>query len=97
MAEPSTRDVAEVMRDEMVVRDRITALIRSGPRTIPELAEALGYPSPEVVFWVMAMWRYGTLVPTGKAGADGYYRYRLSEEHPVPTEQVEASHGQGQP
>jgi predicted Rossmann fold nucleotide-binding protein DprA/Smf involved in DNA uptake len=85
MTNPSTRDVAEVMRDEMVMRQRIAAMLRDGPKTIPELAEALGCPSQEVVFWVMAMWRYGMLVPTGKAGADGYYRYRLSEEHPVPT------------
>jgi hypothetical protein len=86
MTETSTRDVAEVMRDEMVVRHRIADLVRDRPKTIPELAESLGYPSREVVFWVMAMWRYGTLVPTGKAGADGYCRYRLSEERPVPTE-----------
>jgi hypothetical protein len=86
MAEPSPRDVAEVMRDEMIVRPRIAALVRDGPKTIPELAVALGCPSREAVFWVMAMCRYGTLVPTGKAGEDGYYRYRLREENPVPTE-----------
>jgi hypothetical protein len=86
MTEPSLRAVADVMRDEMVVTPRIAALVRDGPRTIPELAVALEYPSQEVVFWVMAMCRYGTLVPTGKAGEDGYYRYRLSEENPVPTE-----------
>jgi hypothetical protein len=86
MTEPSPRDVAEVMRDEMVVRPRITDLVRDGPRTIPELAVALGCPSWEVVFWVMAMCRYGALEPTGKAGEDGYYRYRLREDTPEPKE-----------
>jgi hypothetical protein len=86
MTESSTRDVAEVMRDEMVVRPRIEALVRNRPRTIPELAESLGCPSREIVFWVMAMCRYGILAPAGRAGADGYYRYRMSEERPVPTE-----------
>ena len=86
MTVPSTRDVAEVMRDEMVVSHRIAALVRDSPKTIPELAVALGYPSREVVYWVMAMCRYGTLAPAGKASVDGYYRYRVSEEHPAPTE-----------
>ena len=93
MRNPNTRDVAEVIRDEMAVRDRIVAVLHDDPKTIPEIAEALGSPGQEVVFWVMAMCRYGMLVPTGKAGADGYYRYRLTQEHPIPTESVETSHG----
>jgi hypothetical protein len=93
MRNPNMRDVAEIMRDEMVVRDRIASMLRDGPKTIPEIAEALGCPGQEVVFWVMAMCRYEMLVPTGKAGADGYYRYRLTQEHPIPTESVETSHG----
>jgi hypothetical protein len=85
MRVPGPRDVAEVVRDEMVVRHRIADLVQDGPKTIPELAEALGCPSREVVFWVMAMWRYGMLEPAGNAGEDGHYRYR-SREHPAPTE-----------
>jgi hypothetical protein len=95
MRNPNMRDVAEVMRDEMAFRDRIAGMLYNSPKTIPEIAEALGCPSREVVFWVMSMCRYGMLVPTGKAGAEGYYRYRLTRENPKPTESVEMSHGQG--
>jgi hypothetical protein len=69
---------SEMLRDEMVMRDRIAALLRGGPRTIPEIAALLEQPSPEVVCWVMAMRRYGMLEEEGKADADGYFAYALT-------------------
>jgi hypothetical protein len=71
------RQHAEMLRDEMVMRPRIAALLRDGPKTIPALAEALGRPSPEVVCWVMGMRRYGMVEEKGKADADGYFVYGL--------------------
>lgn len=73
------RSHSEIMRDEMVVRDRIAAFVADGPRTIPEIARHLGHPTHEVVIWVMVMWKYGILRDTGKPNADGYYTYELSE------------------
>jgi DNA-binding IclR family transcriptional regulator len=74
------RDPAEVMRDEMIVKDRIATLLREGPRSIPEIAEALGCPAREVTLWVMALRRYGVLEELPKPKADDYYRYRLLGE-----------------
>jgi hypothetical protein len=76
----SLRDLNEVMRDEMVERDRVTALLRAGPLTLPEMARALGAPDFEVTKWVMAMRRYGRVRDLPKARADDYYRYELVEE-----------------
>jgi predicted transcriptional regulator len=73
----SPRLRAEMLREEMVMRDRIAALLDHGPLTIPEIAEQLGRPSPEVVCWVMAMRRYGMVEEEGKADADGYFTYAL--------------------
>jgi predicted transcriptional regulator len=73
------RDVREIMRDEMVFKDKIVTVLRDGPKTIPEIAEALEYPSHEVVYWLMAMWRYGVVVETGKPDDEGYYQYKLTE------------------
>ncbi len=73
------RGISEVMRDEMVVRDKITDLLQQEPKTIPQIAEILGYPSREILIWVMAMWRYGSVEETGRADAKGYYQYRLKE------------------
>jgi DNA-binding IclR family transcriptional regulator len=77
MSDRIMRNPAEVMRDEMVIRDRILELLSVEPLTIPEIAEKLGYPTHEVVRWVMAMWSYKLVEETGKAGQDGYYRYRV--------------------
>jgi hypothetical protein len=80
MATQTMRSLAEVMRDEMVMRGRIVAALREGPRTIPELAAALGSPAPEVTLWVMALRRYRALEELPKPKADDYYRYRLAGE-----------------
>jgi hypothetical protein len=73
------RNLGEVLRDEMVMKDEIITLLQNGPKTIPEIAGALGFPSHEVMQWVMAMWRYGKLEETGKANDDGYFQYQLKE------------------
>ena len=75
------RGLAEVLRDEMVMKDKIVDLLREEPRTIPEMAEALGYPSHEVLLWVMALWRYGTVVEVEKKRTEEYFQYTLSAEH----------------
>ncbi len=80
MGGAAPRDLLEVMRDEMVVKDRIASILREGPRTIPEIAEALGCPPREVTLWVMALRRYGALEELPKGKADDYYRYKLAKE-----------------
>jgi DNA-binding IclR family transcriptional regulator len=77
VSERITRNPAEVMRDEMAVRDRILELLAAEPLTIPEIAEKLGVSTHETVRWVMAMWSYKLVEETGKAGPDGYYRYQV--------------------
>jgi hypothetical protein len=74
------RDIAEVMREEMVMRPRIAALLAGGPKTIPEIAAALDLPAPDVTLWVMALRRYGVLEELPKPRAEDYYRYRLLGE-----------------
>ena len=74
------RDVHEVMRDEMIVRDKIRELLAEGPKTIPVLAEALEAPTQEVVMWLMAMRRYGSVEEVGRADTDGYFKYTLAKE-----------------
>lgn len=71
-----SRDIGEVMRDGMIMRDRITTLVSEAPRTIPEIAAALEHPANEVMYWVMTMWRYGSLEEVGKPDVEGYYKYK---------------------
>jgi predicted transcriptional regulator len=77
-----TRDVREVMRDEMVMRDRIVALMKDGPKTVPEVAQALDVPDHEAMYWIMAMRRYGLLVEVGRPNEFGYFCYKVVEKSP---------------
>ena len=73
---PTTnRDVREVVREEPVMRARILEALADGPRTVPEIAAAIGCPTHEVVFWVMGMRRYGWLSEVKGSVEDGYFRY----------------------
>jgi predicted Rossmann fold nucleotide-binding protein DprA/Smf involved in DNA uptake len=80
MEKKLNRDLAEVMRDEMYLRDKVTDLLQKGPKTIPEIAAELGHPSHEVMIWVMGMRRYGIIFEMPKDRADDYYQYRLRSE-----------------
>ena len=69
------RDVREVIREEPVMRPRILAALANGPLTVPQIAEAVGAPTHEVVFWVMGMRRYGWLIEVKATPVDGYFQY----------------------
>ena len=73
------RNLDEVLRDEMVERDRISGFLRTGPHTIPEIAAGLSEPVDEVTKWVMGMRRYGRLHELPKGRADDFYQYELAE------------------
>jgi hypothetical protein len=72
----SKRDRRDVIRDEMIWRGKIRDLLLSGPRTVPDMALALGQPVPEVMAWMMGMRKYGLIAEGEEADAEGYYEYR---------------------
>ena len=74
------RDPKEIIRDEMVWRDKIREILKKGPLTVMEVAEQLKFPAHEVMCWVMSMRKYGELVESGEATDDGFFRYRLMEK-----------------
>lgn len=73
------RDVREIIREEMLMRGRILEVLQEGPKTVPEIAEAVDYPSHEVMFWVMGMRKYGHLAEDGLTD-EGYFKYRVVKE-----------------
>jgi predicted Rossmann fold nucleotide-binding protein DprA/Smf involved in DNA uptake len=78
MARP-LRDLGEVLRDGMALEPRVLDALKDGPKTIPEIAEALHCPPREVTLWVMAARRYGRISELPKGISDDYYRYQLKE------------------
>ena len=75
------RDMLDIAQDEMIMRDRIAHILGQGPKTIPEISEALGYPSREVTVWLFGMRRHGMVEAIGRADVDGYFQYELAKTH----------------
>jgi DNA-binding IclR family transcriptional regulator len=75
----ASREVREVVREEMAMRATILEALKEGPRTVPEIADAIGCPTHEVVFWVMGMRRYGWLSEIKGSDGDGYFRYQAED------------------
>ena len=73
------RDLREVIREEMLMRDRVLAVLSKGPKTVPEIAEAMGFPVHEVMYWVMAARKYGYIEESQEPNEDDYYQYILVE------------------
>lgn len=69
------RDPREIVREETFMRRQVLDVLADGPRTVPEIALALGCPTHEAMTWVMGMRRYGWVRETGGA-EDGYFRYQ---------------------
>lgn len=70
------RDLREVIREEMLMKDRILDVLKEGPKTVPEIAKAIGYPSHEVMYWVMGLRKYGHVAEMEEATDEGYYQYK---------------------
>ena len=71
----ANRDPREIVREETFMRSQVLAALAEGPRTVPEIAEALGCPTHEAMTWVMGMRRYGWIREDGTA-TDGYFKYQ---------------------
>ena len=71
------RDPLEIMRDEMLMRDRVLATLSDGPKTVPEIAKVMDYPVSEVMYWVMAARKYGYIEEIKEPTEDDYFQYKL--------------------
>ena len=78
MSTTTIREIREIIREEPVMHPRILEALRSGPLTLPEIAEAIGSPTDEVLFWVMGMRRYGKIREVKDPTDDGYFRYEAT-------------------
>lgn len=70
-----SRDPREIVREEPLMRGPILEALAEGPRTVPEIAAAIGAPENEAMFWVMGMRKYGLLAELPQPDGDRY-RYQ---------------------
>jgi predicted transcriptional regulator len=67
-----------LLKELQAVRKEMRQAMKSGPKTVPELAEIIKLPASQVLWHIAAMKKYGLIVETGLDG--NYYRYTLAEE-----------------
>jgi hypothetical protein len=60
------------------MRRLILEALGPGPMTVPEIAQAIGYPEKDVMWWVMGCVRYSFVEPTGETTPEGYRRYAVA-------------------
>ncbi|MDD3643234.1 MAG: hypothetical protein PHQ19_07230 [Candidatus Krumholzibacteria bacterium] len=62
------------------MKRRIRAALGTGEMSVPAVADAIGLPASEVMWWMMGLVRYGEILPTGRTDGNGYRTYRLPQE-----------------
>jgi len=72
------KELVERSRQQAKTHKLLTAALKDGPKTVPELAEATAMPSHEVLWKLMGMKKYGLVVEGEER--DGYYQYALKNE-----------------
>ncbi|AWB09815.1 MAG TPA: hypothetical protein ENO30_00140 [Thermodesulfobium narugense] len=69
-----------VIKNEMYFHEKIASLLKSEPKTIPEISKELNIPTYEVTMHLMAMRRYNLVEELPKKRRDDYYKYALKEK-----------------
>jgi predicted Rossmann fold nucleotide-binding protein DprA/Smf involved in DNA uptake len=68
----------ELLREQKAIRREICRAMGDHPRTVLEVAQATGLPSPKVLWHLTAMKTYGLVAEVGMCGE--YYQYQLAKE-----------------
>jgi hypothetical protein len=66
----------ERLKEQQRLRKQLKAVMKTGPFTIPEIAEAADLPSDVVLWHVVAMKKYDLVEEVGQAG--DFYQYALA-------------------
>ena len=65
-------------RENRQIRKKLTAVLKNGPGTVPEISKETGIPSSDVLWHLMSMRKYGIIVDGEEC--DSYIRYMLKGE-----------------
>ena len=72
-------ELLQLRKTQLEISGKITKVLSTGPRTVPELAKDTGYPPRKVLWYLMTYYKYGLVSPAGKTD-EGYFRYTLKEK-----------------
>lgn len=68
----------ELLKEHKKIQQQICQVLRSEPKTVPELAENTGWPAHQILWHVTALKKYGSVQETGMCG--DYYLYEMVKE-----------------
>ncbi len=63
------------LKEQQSARRLLKKAMKTGPMTVPEIAEAVNLPSDEVLWHIVAMKKYDLVTEVGQDGE--YYKYAL--------------------
>jgi predicted transcriptional regulator len=67
-----------LLKEQQAIRKQIRQAMAGGPKTLPEVAQASGLPTDQLLWHITAMKKYDLVVEIGKFGEN--YQYQLAEE-----------------
>ncbi|MFZ5858690.1 MAG: hypothetical protein ACOYZ6_17815 [Chloroflexota bacterium] len=67
-----------LLREQKRVQQEICKVIRDTPKSVPEVAEAIGMPANEVLWYMASFKKYGLIVEKGMCS--DYPLYQKAEE-----------------
>ena len=66
------------LKEQKAIRRQICTVLREGPRTIPEVAEAAGLPAEQVLWHISAMKKYDLAREVSQCGE--YFSYEIVKD-----------------
>lgn len=67
-----------LLKEQKRVQQEICKVLRDTPKTVPEVAEAVGMPAHEVLWYMASFKKYGLIVETGMCS--DYPLYQKAQE-----------------
>jgi predicted transcriptional regulator len=76
--QPTVERTQALLKEQQAIRKQIRQAMAGGPKTLPEVAQASGLPTDQLLWHITAMKKYDLVVEIGKFGEN--YQYQLAEE-----------------
>ena len=73
----SIEKLSRRIREQRRTIGAIRGQLEENPKTVPEIASALGVSSSQIMWWVAALKKFGEVVEREKDGS--YFRYELAD------------------
>ncbi|HEY62490.1 MAG TPA: hypothetical protein G4N95_07555 [Anaerolineae bacterium] len=69
----------QLVKENNAIRRKLKKALKSGPHTIPQLAEETGMETVDVLWHIAAMEKYGAVIEVGMDEDEEYYTYSLAK------------------